>query len=147
MEHDKLVEFLIEAKRRTYAGHGAEVAPSRPNSHDLRYAEGELMYYDTYLGGELFSGEEAVWLSDTPIWCMNYTGRVIGQPFSGDFLKEALSHVEADAPFRGPASYISGDYTYECKCDGCFDWFQGYETISYKGRLIYDCYYHGGVVK
>ena len=55
----RTVEFLIRAKHATYAGKGAETAPSRTGSHDLAYREGDLMYYDTYLGGEKFAGEEA----------------------------------------------------------------------------------------
>ena len=88
-----IVEFLIRAKRATYAGKGAETAPSRIGSHDLVYRENNLMYYDTYLGGSRFAGEEALWISDVPCWSMNYIGRVTGSPFSGDFLKEALLHV------------------------------------------------------
>ncbi len=93
-----IVDFLIRAKRATYAGKGAETAPSRPGSHDLVYREGELMYYDTYLGGLRFAGEEALWISGAPYWSMNYAGRVTGAPFSGDFLKEALLHVPGACP-------------------------------------------------
>ena len=39
------ISFLIRAKRNCYAGHGAEVEPSRPKSHDLKYAEKNLLYY------------------------------------------------------------------------------------------------------
>ncbi len=41
----EVFEFLIRAKRATYAGRGAETAPSREKSHDLTYREGDLMYY------------------------------------------------------------------------------------------------------
>lgn len=63
-----LVDFLLKAKRATYAGKGAETTPSRTKSHDLIYREGELTYYDTYLGGEKFAGEEALWIADKPFW-------------------------------------------------------------------------------
>ena len=72
----RIVDFLIRAKRATYAGKGAETKPSRTGSHDLVYRERDLMYYDTYLGGEKFAGEEALWISDVPVWSMNYIGRV-----------------------------------------------------------------------
>ena len=96
------VQFLIRAKKATYAGKGAESAPSRPCSHDLEYTEGELTYIDSYLGGEKFAGEEALWRNGKPFWSMNYIGRVTGDDFSGDFLKEALLRVPQDMPFRGP---------------------------------------------
>jgi hypothetical protein len=142
-----LVDFLIKAKQATYAGKGAETASSRVRSHDLIYREGEYMYYDTYLGGDKFAGEEALWISEIPYWSMNYVGRVTGENFSGDFLKEALLRVPEDKPFRGPAEYSNGDYSYQCRIDGDYEWFQGKETISYKGSQIYECYFHGGLIK
>ena len=143
----KLVDFLIRAKQATYAGKGAETASSRVKSHDLIYREGDYMYYDTYLGGDKFAGEEALWISEVPYWSMNYVGRVIGDNFSGDFLKEALLRVPEDKPFRGPSEFMDGDYSYKCEISGEYDWFQGYETISYKGTVIYECYFHGGLIK
>ena len=110
-------------------------------------SQGDLMYYDTYLGGDKFAGEEALWISDVPYWSMNYVGRVKGDNFSGDFLKEALLNVPADKPFRGPDSYTNGDYAFKCDVTGTFEWFQGYETISFKGNKIYECYFHGGIIK
>ena len=78
---------------------------------------------------------------------MNYIGRVTGENFSGDFLKEALLHVPFEKPYRGPDVYFNGDYIYECSVRGEFDWFQGKETIRYKGNEIYECYFHGGLIK
>lgn len=142
-----LVGFLIRAKRATYAGKGAEAPSSRPQSHDLRYREGDYMYYDTYLGGERFAGEEALWIAERPYWSMNYAGRVTGAPFSGDFLKEALLRVPEDRPYRGPADYTNGKYAYHCDVSGGFDWFYGRETIAYDGKEIYECLFHGGLIR
>ena len=143
----KTVEFLIRAKQATYAGKGAETASSRVKSHDLIYRDGNYMYYDTYLGGEKFAGEEALWIEEIPCWSMNYVGRVIGENFSGDFLKEALLHVPEEQPYRGPARYTDGNYVYCCNTEGSIDWFQGKETIEYQGKLIYECFFHGGMIK
>lgn len=142
-----LVEFLIRAKRATYAGKGAETVSSREKSHDLVFRDGDYMYYDTYLGTGKFAGEEALWIKDTPYWSMNYIGRVTGDPFSGDFLKAALLRVPEDKPYRGPESYAEGDYTYRCETEGTFEWFQGKETICYRGSQIYECVFHGGLVE
>ena len=143
----QLIDFLIRAKQATYAGKGAETDPSRPASHDLVYREGEYMYYDTYLGGDRFAGEEALWISGVPVWSMNYAGRVIGDNFSGDFLKEALLRVPAEEPYRGPRHYEDGGYSYDCMTEGGFEWFQGKESISLNGILIYECFFHGGSIK
>lgn len=102
---NETVLFLVRAKKNTYAGKAQEIKASRPNSHDFYYEEKEYMYYDTYLGGEKFAGEEAVWYRDEPIWSMNYAGRVIGEHFNGDFLKEVLNHAPVEQPFRGPDIY------------------------------------------
>ena len=139
--------FLLRAKRATYAGKGPEEAPSRPRSHDLSYQEGDLIYRDTYLGGDRFAGEEALWAAGEPVWAMNYAGRVTGGPFSGDFLKEALKRGTPEAPYRGPESYTEGPYTYRCSVSGAPEWFQGRETISRQGRMIYECFFHGGLIR
>ena len=68
-------------------------------------------------------------------------------PFSGNFLKEALLHVPEDKPYRGPEKYVNGDYTYSCSAEGDYNWFQGRETISYRGEQIYECVYHGGLIR
>lgn len=77
---------------------------------------------------------------------MNYIGRVIGDNFSGDFLKEALLNVSEEYPFRGPEEYKNGNYLYSCKINGDFHWFNGTEEIYYKDNKIYECIFHGGDV-
>ena len=143
----EITEFLVRAKHNTYAGKGHEVKASRPQSHDYSYEEELYQYYDTYLGGERFAGEEAVWHGDNPVWSMNYVGRVVGNHFDLDFLREALNHVQEKAPFRGPEIYTKGDYHYHCKVDGDFGWYQGYEEIFYENEKVYECYFHGGILK
>lgn len=120
---------------------------SRPNSHDYHYTEGNLMYIDTYLGGEKFAGEEALWVNNIPIWAMNYIGRITAEGFSGDFLKEALLLVPKENPYRGPMVYQNGEYKYHCIVNGEFDWFNGYEEIFCNNKKVYECIFHGGFVK
>lgn len=143
----RILDFLLRAKTSTYAAHAAETSPSRPNSHDLRYAEGDLLYIDTYLGGVRFAGEEAVWKDGVPVWTMNYCGRVIGQGFDGDFLKNALMLVPRERPFRGPEEYNEGAMQYQNHSEGTIDWYQGFEVISLGGTRIYECFYHSGEIE
>lgn len=145
--NDQYVDFLIRAKKGTYAGKGEEGLSSRPNSHDLQYREGNLLYIDTYLGGEQFAGEEALWQDNIPFWSMNYVGRVLSEGFSGDFLKEALRLVPKKHPYRGPLIYQNGDYTYHCVLRGEFSWFHGYEEIFWNNQKVYECFFHGGCIK
>lgn len=144
---EELVAFLIRAKRATYAGKGAETAAFRPGAHDLVYQEKNLMYYDSYLGGEQFAGEEALWVDQRPVWSMNYMGRVTGEGFSGDFLKDALLRVPENLPFRGPERYESGEYAYTMTCTGDFGWFEGREVIVLRGKPVYECRFHGGGIR
>ena len=144
---DKLIDFLCRAKRSTYAGKGAETEPSRPMSHDLVYEEEPFRYHDTYLGGEKFAGEEAVWCDGAACWAMNYCGRTLGRGFSSDFLKEALCLASTAMPYRGPREYRSGDFLYRCVVDGCIEWFNGVEEIYRNDRKVYECMFHGGLVK
>ena len=144
---DALIGFLIRAKRNTYAAKSGTVESSRPMSHDLAYQEGDYAYYDTYLGGKCFSGEEAVWVKGMPVWAMNYTGRVIGEGFSGDFLKEALLNVPVEYPFRGPLHFAQGPNAYHAVIQGDFDWYSGLEEIFFEGRKVMECMFHGGTVE
>jgi len=142
-----IAAFLIRAKKATFAGAGARLDPSRPNSKDLQYAEGALKYIDTYLGGDNFAGQEALWKDDAPFWSMNYIGRSLSDDFSIDFLTEALLLVPEEYPYRGPVRHENGDHSYRCAIDGDFHWFSGREEIFYKDTKVYELVFHGGDVK
>lgn len=141
-----LIDFKLEAAKNTYAGHGNTCTSSRLCSNDYLYEKGIYRYYDTWLGGEKFSGEEAIWKNDIPVYAMNYFGRTLDERFSGDFLKEALCLATIEYPYRGPEFYQSGEYIYKTKVIGIMEWFQGYEEIYYQDKKVYECFYHGGVL-
>ena len=146
-ELDELIAFRLEANVNTYAAFMNEVDSTRPTSHDFRYENGRYMYHDTYVGGEEFAGEEAVWKDGITVYAMNYLGRVLSDSFSGNFLKEALKKADKKMPYRGPEIYQSGEYTYRCKVTGDFTWFQGYEEIYKDDSKVYECVFHGGLLK
>ena len=147
MNIDELIAFRLEANVNTYAAYLNEVPSTRPASHDFRYENGRYMYHDTYVGGEKFAGEEAIWKDGIAVYAMNYMGRVLEDGFSGDFLKEALRAADTKMPYRGPELYSSGEYTYKCKVTGDFTWFQGYEEIYQGNCKVYECVFHGGLLK
>lgn len=144
---EQLIEFRLEANVNTYAAYAKETESTRMDSHDFNYSNGSYTYHDTYVGGEQFAGEEAIWYKGKAQYAMNYGGRVIGQQFSGDFLKEALRSADRKMPFRGPEYYQSGEYIYKCNVVGDFTWFQGYEEIYCDNEKVYECYFHGGLMK
>ena len=115
---EKLIAFRLEANVNTYAAYMNETESTRLDSHDFTYSNGPYTYHDTYVGGEQFAGEEAVWYEGKAEYALNYAGRVLGQQFSGDFLKEALRKADKKMPYRGPEYYQSGEYTYKCNVVG-----------------------------
>ena len=143
----KLIDFRLEANVNTYAAYMNETDPTRLDSHDYSYSNGQYTYHDTYVGGEKFAGEETICLNDKIQYAMNYLGRVLNQQFSGDFLKEALRKADKNMPYRGPEYYQAGEFTYKCSVTGDFCWFQGYEEIYCNNVKVYECYFHGGVMK
>lgn len=144
----EIIDFLILAKKNTYAGNAIEEkVPTRPKSHDLIYENGKFKYIDTYLGGEQFIGEEAVFVNDEPIWAMNYNGIEISDKFSSNFLKKALSTVNAEMPYRGQNKFEYGDYTYICETNGNFEYFNGKEIMYFQNEKVFECNFSGGIIK
>ncbi len=146
-DYSELIAFRLEANVNTYAAYMNETESTRYDSHDFTYSKGPYTYHDTYVGGEQFAGQEAIWLNGKIQYAMNYLGRVLDQRFSGDFLKEALRKADMSMPFRGPEYYQSGEYTYKCSVTGDFSWFQGYEEIYCNNVKVYECYFHGGIMR
>lgn len=144
---EQLIAFRLEASANTYAACMNETKSTRLDSHDFSYTNGAYTYYDTYVGGEQFAGEEAIWYNGKSQYAMNYAGRVLDERFSGDFLKEALRKADVKMPYRGPEYYQSGEYTYKCSVTGDFSWFQGYEEIYCNAEKVYECYFHGALLK
>ena len=144
---DELIDFRLEANKNTYAGFMNETDSTRLDSHDFQYEKGSYVYHDTYVGGEQFAGEEAIWKNGKSVYAMNYLGRVLSNSFSGNFLKEVLRNADHNMPYRGLEYYQSGEYLYKCKVSGDFSWFQGYEEIFCRGEKVYECFFHGGLLK
>ncbi|MBN2879674.1 MAG: helix-turn-helix transcriptional regulator [Clostridia bacterium] len=146
-EEESIKGFLYEAKKNTYAANAPlDKESCRPNSHDLTYKKGNYLYIDTYLGGESFSGEEALWIEENPVWAMNYRGRTLNDMFRGDVLKAALTAGCSEMLPRGPLLFRFNQYTYHCKYIGEFDWFTGHEEIFYEGIKVFECYFNGGMI-
>ena len=77
---DRFCEFLIEAKRRSYAGPDEAATMSEPvlsGSKQLEYREGDLSYRDIYFGMSFFVGQETVRAGLPVIWSMTYAGGVV----------------------------------------------------------------------
>lgn len=146
----KFKDFLVEAKRNTYASKAKKEESSRPNSKDYAYKKYNYYYLDSHVGDKEFIGEELVWDNEKVCWGMNYKGQVlVNETPSGfnKFLRTALKNVSEDSPFRGPKYFEDEDFTYECTWDGDLSSFNGIESISYNGSEIFKLYFHGGSLK
>ncbi len=146
----QFVQFLLDAKKNTYAGDGKLSAPSRPASKDLSFQQGDYLYLDTYLGSLDFIGEEAVWHRQQPIWAMNYYGKMMADEVPDGFshcLKSALLKAPVEAPYRGPAHFQDGRFDYICQWEGNLDQFEGSEQILVDGKEIYRLVFHGGSLR
>lgn len=143
----EMIHFRLKANRNTYAACMNSVDSTRLDSHDFHFGEGAFTYHDTYVGEERFAGQEAIWKDGRAVYAMNYMGRVIEDTFSGDFLKEALRAANTDMPYRGPEYYQAGEYIYRCRVSGDFCWYQGEEEITCAGKRVYECRFHGGLLR
>jgi len=145
-----LAEFLLKAKRRTYAAGAPPTASSRPSSKDLGWAEGEFRYLDSYFGSRDFLGEEVVLFQGKPVWGMNYHGLSLVPEAELEgmvpCLLGALMEVPLEAPYRGPARFALGDCEYRCRWEGSLRSFAGEEEIRKGGRLVYSLRFHGGAI-
>lgn len=151
----QLKDFLIEAKKQTYAnGNVKKVESSRLNSFDYEYTDGAMIYHDTYFGGTDFIGEEVVYdENQTPIWAMNYHGITFNENLSEEVvnnsLRPALMKVGEDdvLPLRGPREFVNGKYKYTFKVTGDLNNFEGEELIVKGKEKVYYLKCHGGRIR
>jgi hypothetical protein len=145
------IEFLIKAKKSTYAsvdGDGKKILDD--GSKEFVFSEGGYIYRDRYFGSDPFGGEEIVFFNNKVIWVMNYYGYILDETISEkeitDFLKQALINVREEAPFRGPAEFNSGNYSYVSSAKGDVDSFVGSENIFLEKNKVYKLNFHGGMI-
>ena len=150
-----LYNFLIEAKKETYANETApKVNSTRRGSRDYEYTKGNWTYHDTYFGGTDFQGQEVVYQQeDTPIWGMVYYGRTLDENLSEEAmdnaLRPALMQVGQDdtIPVRGPKEFENQGYKYTFEVTGDLTNFEGEETIKNENKKIYTLKCHGGIIR
>lgn len=63
-----------------------------------------------------------------------------------EFLKKALTKPPEEAPYRGPAELIEGDWEYKNKWEGKLERYAGEEVILLSGKEVYSAWYAGGLV-
>ena len=152
---NELYDFLIEAKKQTYANENApRTKASRKGSKDYEYKNSDYIYHDTYFGGTSFIGEEVVYKSGEtkPFWAMNYYGVTydinLSEEVMDKVLRPALMLVGKDdvLPLRGPKEFINGEYKYTFSVNGNLENFIGEENIYKNDEKVYVLKFHGGLI-
>jgi len=153
----RLSAFLVEAKRRTYAGLDDDATvstPVFPGSRQLEYREHDLSYRDIYFGMAYFAGQEVVQVGERVIWSMSYAGGVSSGVIERSeilaiyaFLRKCLLAVPADKPFRGPQLFEEAHLRYVNVSEGNISEFHGEEQIYRSGARVYGLRYSGGAIR
>lgn len=154
---DDLAAFLLEAKRRTYAGLDDEATVAVPllgGSKQLEHRSGSYAYRDIYFGMGFFVGQETVSLNAIPIWSMSYSGgtapRIADRPallHIYAFLRRALLMGSIDRPYRGPEAFAADGWQYSNSVEGGLVRFSGIEEIVHSGDTVYTLRYSGGLLR
>jgi hypothetical protein len=147
-----LEAFIVRAKAATYVGAGEEAPSSRPGSHDLSYVSGSFAYFDSYVGGSDFLGQELVTFVGKPAWAMNYYGYLLRPDLidaarAGAVIKESLAALYRQGRFLGGHVYTVGEDVYTDTNAGDLSRFTGTEWITRHGERLYQLAYEGGLVK
>ncbi|MCL6459327.1 MAG: DUF5680 domain-containing protein [Gorillibacterium sp.] len=156
INHEQLTEFLVEAKKNTYAAQGdeASVQPLLNGSKQLEYRRGDYFYRDIYFGYGFFIGQETIEFENQQIWSMVYSGGVMMSNAVRDiidpiykFLRRALKQVDTNSIYRGPNHYQEDAYLYENEYEGTLEDFHGKEIIILDGDKVYELRYNGGIIR
>lgn len=150
----ELIDFLRQAKHATYAsvGDSATVPTLLAGTKQLEYRSGDFFYRDIYAGMLRFVGQEIVYFRDKPIWSMCYSGGTLSNVAVNEisaiyaFLRQALRHVPAELPLRGPKDFAEPPYCYVCETIGTIEQFHGQEHIASDATLLYELHYCGSTL-
>ncbi len=151
---EELRGFLFKAMKH---GYGSEDKPNiQPDGlHEITYREGDWEYYDSWYGGQPYSGSTVIRCRGEGCWSMTYFGQTVpGIPQKPIFecLKEALKACDPAYPYRGPEYFrATNGLRYMNRWDDVWETqsfgFQGKEIIvNEKGQSLYEMNYSGGFV-
>lgn len=150
VDKEALRKFLAESNAAGYAeGDSKKWIKEKDLSTTIPFESGDFKSHDNFFGGEPYGGRTVVFYKDNPVWIMVYYGWVEeGQETDPVYkiLRGALKQMPQEAPFRGPAKYQEGEFTYTNTWNGDVERFEGEEKITQGEKLIYQANYRGGLV-
>jgi hypothetical protein len=147
----KLVDFLLGARTKTYAGGRGKVKPILKGSKQLEYKKGEWFYRDVYYGGNgIFVGIETIYFKNKAVWSMSYYGnfKKMTEKEVDLVLRVALLKNWKTARTWKRAALEKGKYTYVCEPDfgGSVEEMGGSEYIFKNKKEVYKFFYTGGIL-
>ncbi|MDD3734962.1 MAG: DUF5680 domain-containing protein [Candidatus Pacebacteria bacterium] len=147
----KLLQFLLEARTKTYAGGGGKVKPVFKGSTQREYRKGSWFYRDVYYTGKnKFMGLEVVYYLNKPVWSMSYYGsfKRLTEKGIDKILREALLKNWRTTRIWKKIKWQKADYQYICQPDfeGSIDELAGTEKIFKQKKEIYTFFYAGGLL-
>lgn len=149
LDKGSLIEFILKARTKTYAGDIGKVPSLLPGSEQYEFAEGYLMYRDVYnVGNQRFAGLETVYYEGKPMWTMSYYGNFtrISEAEMDHILRKALIDKWGVARLWHSFTYKMGDFEYKIDASGNIEELEGDEMIERNGECIYYFYYAGGLI-
>ena len=149
LDKNKLTQFLLTARTKTYAGDGGKVDPFLKDSAQLEYREEDWLYRDIFnQGNGKFIGIETIYYQDNPVWSMSYYGNYekMTEKEADEILRKALVDKWDEARLWNNITYKIGDFTYINEGSGTIDELEGSEKIEKSGESVYFFYYAGAYI-
>jgi len=151
LDKEKLLQFLLTARTKTYAGANGKTQPVFNGSIQLEYKEEDWFYRDLYYTGNgIFMGVEVVHHQNKPVWAMSYYGNYKGMSEEeiDKILREALLVNWQTTRIWKKVEWEKDDYKYICQPDfeGSIDESAGVEKIFKGDKEVYRFFYAGALV-
>ena len=145
----ELLDFLLRARVKTYAGAGGEVNPRFEGSKQLEFAEEKWFYRDIfYVGNGIFFGMDVVHFDSKPVWGTSYYGNFKGmtEDETDKILRKALVALWDKTRLWETVQWDERGYSYVCKGNGSLEELEGREEISKHNKVIFAFNYRGGMI-
>lgn len=146
---NSLASFISRAHLSSYAS-GAKPVIDLNGTKSFNFQEGDWQYLDQYQDQRGFIGFEVIKKKQQIFWGMNYYGQVVDEKIDlelvNSFLRQMLMKNKPGLLLRGPKSYKKKEWHYRYTYQGSLNNFQAKEIIKYKGKIIYICHFHGGLL-
>jgi len=149
MDKNKLTQFLLKARTKTYAGHSGRVKPLLVGSKQLEYKEDNWLYRDIFnIGNNKFAGLETIYFKNKPIWSMSYYGNFekMTEDEADKILRKALTDKWDKVRIWNNVEYKIEDFVYINEGSGNIDEFEGSEIIEKNSETVFFFYYAGGFI-